>query len=352
MAGIGRVFRRGKKGIVWLAYYCHGKEIRESSRTTNEQLARKLLAQRIAEVGTGKLIGASETTVTFRDLWSLLVDDYAANKRRSAPCLRGRLGNLAPFFVDRRAIDITPSLIARYTRARIAEKAAPATINRELSALRRAFKLAERLGILSRSPYIGMLAEDNIREGFIEPYDFRKLRDALPEYLRDPVTFLYLSGWRSREMRTLEWRDVDLSSATVTLRRARSKNKQPRTLPLMGELREIIERARAARLAGCALVFHRDGKPLGDFQRRSWKRACAAAGLGKLIVHDLRRSAGRNMTQAGVPERVVMALMGHSTRAMFDRYQITNEQDLRVGIAKLGAWLNRPVAEVSEEQRA
>jgi integrase len=165
---------------------------------------------------------------------------------------------------------------------------------------------------------------------------------------------LYLSGWRSGEMKSLEWRDVGTDA--IRLRAENSKNKKQRVLPLRGELAEIVQRAKDSRKPDCSFVFHHKGQPIGDF-RKSWWNACVAAGLGYfekigegrtakkvyhgLVIHDFRRSAVRNFVAAGIPEKVAMGLSGHKTRSVFDRYHIVSEDDLAQASDRLFAHLER-----------
>jgi integrase len=329
---MGRIFRRGT--TYWIAYYHRGKEFRESSRSDNEAQARKFLKKRIGEIASGQLIGPSEERVSFDDLADLLLTDYEINGKRSIESARLSIKHLRGFFGFARAIDMTADRVGKYVRERLQEGAANGSINRELAALKRAFTLATRTRRLRSAPYIPLLEENNSRRGFIDHGGFLALRDGLPAHLKDPVTFLYLSGWRVSEMRTLEWREVDLADHQVRLRPEQSKNKDGRVLPLRGELREIFERARQHRRPECSSVFHESGAPIGDF-RKAWKTACKRAGLSVLIVHDLRRTAVRNMVRAGIPERVAMELSGHKTRRIFDRYNIVSNEDLAAAAERL-----------------
>jgi integrase len=173
--------------------------------------------------------------------------------------------------------------------------------------------LAVDLGKISWRPKFKLLDGENVREGFLQHGDFLALVEALPEYLKDFVRFLYYGGWRKGAARNLQWKDIDVETKTARLAIQSSKNKEPWVLPLSGQLWNIIERRLEERRPDCPYVFHyRKGKKIGDF-RKNWDNACTTAGLIGVIPHDLRRSAARNLSCAGVSEQLAMKITGHKT---------------------------------------
>jgi integrase len=136
--------------------------------------------------------------------------------------------------------------------------------------------------------------------------------------------------------RSIEWRDIE--DGTIRLRPEVSKNAKGRVLILVGALAELIERRRRDRIDLVPYVFHRNGEKILRFDK-AWRRACRKAGVSGKLVHDLRRTAIRNMIRAGVPERIAMEISGHKTRSVFDRYNIVNEEDIRTGLMKTQAYI-------------
>ena len=355
MRGDGRIYQRGR--IFWVEYWHHGQAVRESSKGfvatkggkpsdgTDRRAAEKLLKERLRTAGTAHFIGPQMERVDFKALADLYVTDYRVNARRSIGEAERAVRHLRAAFGLDQALAITAARIETYKAARLAEGHKPATINRELAALRRMFNLAVRAEMLPHRPHIAMLDESgNVREGFLEPAEFEAVCRQLPADLEDAMRFAYLTAWRRGAVRALEWRDVDLRSRTLQLRAASAKNKRAKVIPLAGELLALLERRAAERRPDCPQVFHRDGRPLGDY-RKAWRKACKAAGLSGILVHDLRRSAARNAVRSGVPEQVAMELGGWRTRSVFSRYNVTSERDLADAVERISGYVAERAAE-------
>jgi hypothetical protein len=92
---------------------------------------------------------------------------------------------------------------------------------------------------------------------------------------------------------------------------------------------------------GTLVAEHEELRPIQSFYG-SWRVACeAAAGTPGCLFHDLRRIAVRTLERAGVSRSVAMKMTGHKTEAVYRRYAIVNEADLRDAAAKLGATVPR-----------
>lgn len=340
MSGTGRIFKRGN--IYWIDYGHRGNRHRESSKSHRKKDAVALLRKRQAEMQTGKVTGPDAERVMYEDLETMILDDYTVNKRKSIRRLRTSLKHLRRYFGQYRAVDITTDRVKRYVRERQEnDEVANATIMKELAALKRAFTLAVQAGRLPRKPYVPSLQLDNVREGFFSDMELRAIVKHLPEPLQAVVRFAAFTGWRKSEVLGLQWAHVDFEAGEVRL--WKSKNSEPRVFPfrVLPPLTELLETQRQVTRTLerqeqriIPHVFHREGAPIKDM-RGSWDNACKLAGVPGAWMHDLRRTAVRNLERAGVSRSVATKLTGHKTEAVYRRYAIADSVALDEGVAKL-----------------
>ncbi len=326
---MGCVYRRKNSKNWWIKYSRNGKAYQESSGSDLKAVAQRLLKRREGEIAQGKVPGIVFDRVTFDELADDFLTDYRINEKRSLVKAERSVELLKKEFGGMKAPAITTASVRRYISRRLDEKASKATVNRELAALKRMYKL----GLMctppkvTQVPHIPMLREDNTRTGFFEHGKFQELMKHLPEHLKPVCFFAYCSGWRREEILSLQWTQVDLSQGIVRLEPGTTKNKDGRTLYMEPQLWQMMRGLHVKKQARCQFVFHLQGRRIGSF-RKVWNTACKKAGVPGMLFHDLRRTAVRNMVRAGIPERVVMAISGHRTRAVFDRYNIVSAEDL------------------------
>lgn len=117
-----------------------------------------------------------------------------------------------------------------------------------------------------------------------------------------------------------------------------------RVVPLVDPLRSILERHIASRPSNPhGLVFARDGRPYDPDQvSKEWRAVLAAVGIEKDVrLHDLRHTAVDLLLLAGVPEDVVMEIVGHSSRAMTRSYKSRNSPRLQAAMTSLSDMLTQ-----------
>jgi integrase len=341
--------RRVKGSKFWhIYYYCNGRQIRESSKSESKMAAERLLHRRFNEMGSGFQRGRASENLKYEEIRQSLLDEYRARGHGSfltmpdgTETLSG-LSYLDEFFAGRLVESITSDVLRAFIRKRKERgpngcPAKNSTINRNLALLRHMMNLARREGRIQFIPRFPMLKENPPRKRFLGYEEFKKLRDELPERLRPIVMLLYNTGCSLGEAKGIYWRQVDLDALEIRIESERKVENRPRIIPLDGLAELVAELKRRQDLS----EYRFDRMFSVTNLRKAWRRACIRLGLGRmeslpngreiyrgLLVQDLRRSAVRNMIDAGVAEKVVMEVSGYKRREVFDPYNVVSTTQL------------------------
>ena len=215
-------------------------------------------------------------------------------------------------------------------------------MNREIALLRRLVNFGVRRGRVARSQLHGpgmtrelIAPEDNARTTIIEERagacltldDFlRAAGPALAAY----ITLVHHTGLRRGEAAGLRRDRIQNGLAWIPSKETKGK-KSGRHVPLSSESVRALER-----LPETVFVFEsrrNHGRPLHkDTWTHRFGRLVRRLGLdgpdGPPWLHDLRRSFVTLTRRDGEPEKLIMGITGHKTRAVFDRYDIVDTRDV------------------------
>ena len=277
------------------------------------------------------LITTQSTKTLFSDLAAALKRDYKLKDRSTLSDVTRILDkHVVPAIGHLRAASITTDTVDQYIERRLLGKAANATINRELAAIRRAFSIGRKSGLVLTAPIIEMLPEDNVRQGFFNDVHFRSVLKRANPLLKDVLIVAFYTGWRIRSVLGLEWSNVDLKGRVMRLRVNQTKNRTATTFPIepFPELHTALQRRkRAAKGLITPWVFHRKGERVRSI-RKAWENARSKASVPGRLLHDFRRTAVRNLKRMGWSDTEVMKMVGLRTMSMLIRYNITTEEDI------------------------
>jgi integrase len=347
--GEGGLFKV-KGSRFWYAQYVHnGNQVRVSSGKTLKMEAQEVLRRLMGDRDRGLPPLPDAQKVRYADLRRGLIADYEAKGNRSLTTdadgedyING-LRQLDEFFgfdeenLGPPVTQITTDTSREFARKRQGQGVGSAMVNRSLACLRRMLRIAHEDGKIQIVPKIRMLKEPSPRKGFVELKKFDELVNLLPTHLRPLITFLYYCGVRVGEALQIEWPQVDLDARLIWLEDEQTKTEDPRVVPLPSILVMMLRE-----------IEPKEGRVFSGVNLRTeWETACAACGLGTrtkmdpktedgfawysykgLLVHDLRRSAVRNLRRAGVSESVIMKISGHRTAEVFRRYNIVSTDDV------------------------
>lgn len=198
------------------------------------------------------------------------------------------------------------------------------TINRSLSALRKALKIAFERGdvAVDYGSTIKLAPENNARTTSLTLEQVQRLADCASPAVRAAIWISVYTGCRRGEI--LAVRPGDISDDELTIHTGNTKTLRTRTVPIIAPVRPW--------LAQVPIGIGAEGLKSG------FRRARKAAGMPHVTFHDLRRSCGTLLIRAGVPLHVVSRLLGHSSTSVTERvYAHLGTRELRRGLDVLAA---------------
>src|SRR5437762_5536537 len=312
----GTIYRRGQSWCV--GFTVNGRRVRETVGP-NKKIAERVLSLRMTQVLENRYFPPN------RQLGRMPFKDFAQMYlEREGPLLksirteRNRVLAWAREFGSRPLGQIAGVEIEAWRRGKMT-RCRPATINRDLSRLRRMFSLAVEWELLEESPMAGIrfLRENNARTRYLSLEECQRLiASCIAPHIRALVSVALHSGMRLGEILNLRWYDLDFSSGFILVRD--SKNGESRHVPMDATLFALF-RAYPHRL-GTDLVF---SSPAGGHivdVRTGFLNSCKRAGLIDLHFHDLRHTFASQFVMSGGDLYILKEILGHKSITMTQRY--------------------------------
>jgi integrase len=309
---------------------------------------------------------------TFRSFLDEVYEPWAKANIRTTKNTLLRLRSNFPDLQNRKLGELNAWLVEKWRAARLKAGAKPTTVNRDLDDLRSALAKAVAWKLLEAHPLADVKrsrTDNNATVRFLDDDEEKRLRDALDareeriraerdranawrvergyptlrdlraltfaDQLKPMVLICINTGVRRGELFSLEWRDVDLQRAMLTVRGQSAKSGRTRHIPLNTEALAVLQGWRAQRAEPDGLIFSgRNGDRL-DNVRKAWLAVLAAAKIRNFRWHDMRHHFASRLVMAGVDLNTVRELLGHASYQMTLRYAHLAPEHKAAAVAKL-----------------
>jgi integrase len=234
---------------------------------------------------------------------------------------------------------ITRAHVEQFKQVRKSEKfrdklISETTIDRSLEVLRHMLRIAEEEGVIETVPRVKLYKPDNARERALSAEEYERLLAASSPHLRRITICAYETGMRRGEIQALTWNKVDLKAGLIRLEGKDTKTGEGRVIPISSALRAVLTDIRLDLKEGKVApidgrVFTWKGKAIAEGWRTAFVAACRRAGLTDLRFHDLRHTFVTRKVREGWDYKRIMAITGHKTFAVFQRYNNPSEDDIK-----------------------
>lgn len=328
------LFKRG--GVWWNYFNIDGVRHQLTTSTGNRRQAEAIARKQQDDANAQRFqLQQVDPDITFGELAAKFIAGSSCTKYHI-----DRLKHVLLYFKDSCVLSMTRGDLTKYRATRQSEKTvSDATVNRDLSVLRRVINWAVDEGIIPQNPMgrIKLARERRVRRSILGTTEEDLLLEHAPNHLRHIITCALDTGMRRGEITAQLWEDVDFNRKVLYVTHSKTPEGEAREIPLSKRLITALSGMRKDK----GLIFtYQDSKV--TILKTAWHGTIRRAGIRYLRFHDLRHSFNSRLMEAGVMQEVRMALMGHSGgNSVHMRYTHVELPRKRDAIARLEAWVHQ-----------
>ena len=357
---------REKSGNYVYDFWWKGRRFKESTRQKSKEEARRFEAALKTDLARGEVgLDRQRSCPQFREFlekefmpWS-----EATHQAGGRTHVRYRVSSVAllKYFSDWMLTEIDPGSVEKYKQWRACQKGkrtgrvlCPATVNRELAALRSILNLAIKQGLIRSNPVRGVrfLREENEQTRVLSFEEEKRYLAAAVLRLREVAVLILNTGMRPEEVYRAKREDVHLMEGYLRVPFGKTRAAR-RPIPLNRDARALLA-ARLEKFGTDTYVFPsklNPGRPMGVISN-THARTVRRAGVASFRLYDLRHTFATRAVQSGMDLTTLAKILGHTKIQMVLRYAHPTPEHARAAMSKLERYMDQSRAGIPAESHS